>query len=439
MRIPIGITGLIVASWITAACNLPLSTVSGPTPAAVASEPTGVPLTPFSMASPTSLPTPTTGAPSPTLPIACPVPAGSPSPPLLQSPTTYVQDILTFLDGGGSPHGLQADVESAGLSPQKGMPLAEQDFNGDGLNDIAVSLLIPNDAAVMPPGVLYVFLCVGQAYTLAFTGPSVPELGAPEILEARDLNANGAVDLLVARETCGAHTCFSRLEVLVWEQDTLVNVFQGTSDDLPYPSIRVVGPGPDGRFDIAVTGTAIGSAGAGPYRGVTRTWAWNPAGDALLPGPDLPLPSTFRIHVLNDADQADREGRFAAALELYGRVIHDDTLQDWIDPQAERANLGAYAMFREVVTYLQLSDQAKAQSSYLALTSAFPPSSVGGAYALLGEAFWTAYQSSGDVGLACVQAQAFAQANEATILQPLYFGYANPVYTSGDICPTAGP
>jgi hypothetical protein len=143
--------------------------------------------------------------------------------------------------------------------------------------------------------------------------------------------------------------------------------------------------------------------------------------------------------VLNDADRADQDGDYATALELYDQVIRDDSLMDWIDPDTERANLSAYAMFREVVTHLQLADMNAAQVAYLALRDAYPPASLGGAYGLLGQAFWTAYQSNDNISLACAQARAFAQANEATILQPLYFGYANPTYTAADICPVAGP
>ncbi len=440
MRVSRGLTLVISAGLILSGCNLPLSTPEvTPSMGVGQTDATDVPATPSIAASPTSAPSPTASPEATSQPIACPVPPGSPAAPSLQTPAAYVQDVLAFLNGGGSPHDLQTDIQSAGLSPQVGMPLSQQDFNGDGMDDVAVTLLAPNEVSIVAPGDLYVFVCIGQAYALAYTSPSVPDGGAPEIIDARDLNSDGAADLLLAREACGAHTCFSRIEVLIWRQNTLLDVLQGASDDLPYPSIRVVGPGSDGRFNIAVTGTGIGSAGAGPYRGVTRTWAWNAAGDALVPGPDLALPSTYRIHVLNDADQADIDGSYATALQLYDQVIHDDSLQDWVDPVSERANLSAYAMFREVVTQLQLGDTAAAQSAYQALRNAYPPASLGGAYGLLGQAFWTAYRSSDNVGLACAQAQAFAQANETAILQPLYFGYANPEYTAADICPVASP
>jgi hypothetical protein len=440
MRKSVEITWMTAACLILAGCNFPVSTPEATPPTSAGQiKPTPILATAYVGASPTSIPSPTASLQVTAQPITCPVPSGSPAAPALQTPATYVHDVLLFLNGGGSPHDLQSQVQSAGLSPQIGMPLAQQDFNGDGLDDVAVTLLAADPSSITVPGDLYVFECIGQAYVLSYQSAPVPQFGAPEILDARDLNADGAADLLLARESCGAHTCFSRLEALTWHSNALVNVMQGESDDLPYPSIRVVGPDPAGRFDIAVTGTGIGSAGAGPYRGITRTWVWNAAGDTLVPGPDLTLPSTYRIHVLNDADQADLDGSYAAALQLYDQVIHDNSLQDWVDPNGERANLSAYAMFREVVTELQLNDEATALTDYQALHNAYPPASVGGAYGLLGKAFWTAYQSSGNIGLACAQAQAFAQANDTTILQPLYFGYANPVYTAADICPLAGP
>ena len=443
MRVPIAVVWLVAGSLAIAGCNMPVSTPSeGSSPGDAGGQAVSpsVASTPFIRSSATPVPTlaPSPEA-TPVQAIACPVTPGGPALPQLQVPASYGADLLAFLNGGGDVHALENHIQALKLSPQTGIHLAQQDFNGDGLDDVAVSLLAPDNAAIVAPGDLYVFLCGGQIYALNYTSPQVSDIGAPEILDARDLNADGAADLLTARESCGVHTCFSQLEVLTWHQNTMMNVMLGESDDLPYPSIRVVGPSGDGRYGLAVTGTAIGSAGAGPYRGLTRTWVWDPTGLSLVPGPDLALPSTFRIHVLNDADQADLAGDYTTALELYARVVNDDSLQDWVDPARERANLGAYAMFRQVLAQLQLADSTAAQAAYLALQDANPPASPGGAYGLLGQAFWTAYQASGSIGLACAQAQAFAQANQPTILQALDFGYANPTYSATDICPAAGP
>jgi hypothetical protein len=57
-------------------------------------------------------------------------------------------------------------------------------------------------------------------------------------------------------------------------------------------------------------------------------------------------PSNFRIRALHDADAASKKGDYETALALYERVINDETLDDWIEPDTERANLSAFAKYR---------------------------------------------------------------------------------------------
>ena len=53
----------------------------------------------------------------------------------------------------------------------------------------------------------------------------------------------------------------------------------------------------------------------------------------------------------------------------------------------------------------------------------------------MGAGFWRTYQSGSDIATACRDAASYASANSQTILEPLYFGYANPTYQASDICP----
>ncbi len=143
----------------------------------------------------------------------------------------------------------------------------------------------------------------------------------------------------------------------------------------------------------------------------------------------------FRIHVLNDAQLAAGRGDFGAARQLYQRVIQEDELQDWVDPEAERANLSAFARFRMIVIDLQSGQLDQAQPDFDRLQADFPPGSTGSAYAELGRTYWRSFQTSHDIAGACRDAGSFASARAETILQPLYFGYANPTYTAADMCP----
>jgi hypothetical protein len=257
------------------------------------------------------------------------------------------------------------------------------------------------------------------------------EWSAPILYSSEDLNADDISDLLIGRQSCGAHTCFVQLEALVWNGATMENRLEGTSEDMPSPTIEVF---PDTN-EFIVTAEGVGSIGAGPYRRFTRQWTWDAETRSFLPSADHFLPSNFRIHALQDADQAAREGNYNRAIVLYTSVIEDDELLDYIDATIERANLGAYASFRLMVTYLLLNDFESAQATYTSITANYPPGTEGSDFASMAEVFWAEYDSSSNPGTACMAAQDFADSHQESILDKLYYGYANPTYEAIDICP----
>ena len=96
-------------------------------------------------------------------------------------------------------------------------------------------------------------------------------------------------------------------------------------------------------------------------------------------------------------------------------------------------------MYRIVVAYASKGDQGDAKVAYGILQNQYLDGSTGAAYAALATAFWDAYGPADDVELGCRAARAFAEAHAAEIVDPLYFGYANPAFAPADICPGRGP
>lgn len=307
----------------------------------------------------------------------------------------------------------------------------EDDFTGDGLNDLAIILIDPDVVDLFPQGTLILNQCQEDHYKIIFQSTQIPGWGAPEIIFSNDLNGDHVSDLLVGRQSCGAHTCFTQLEALLWKGERLENRLQGTSEDMPSPTIEV---DPESK-EITVIAEGIGSVGAGPYRRFYRQWAWDEDQEAFLPSPDISLPSPYRIHALHDADQAAENGDYGEAVELYTRVIEGDELQDFMDPEIERPQLAAYASFRLMLTYLLMNDIDEAEAVYASIMTNYLADSATSDFALLSDAFWMEYQSSDDVGSACLAAISFADTHQETILDALYYGYANPSYEAADICP----
>jgi hypothetical protein len=381
----------------------------------------------------TSTPAPASAAPATAAPAAapCPVPEGS-------TPEPEIPTILDYLNAGGAPEAFAAALESEGMAPLEGPILLVADFTGDGLEDLAFAYHAPSEAEAGPGGVIVIFQCVGQAYRPAFQETTEDPSASPAMHLAHDLTGDGVSDLVAGQRLCGAHTCFEQVSVLVWDGSSFADRLQGVSDDLPYPGVDIVGPAQDGSYGLAVTGTGIASAGAGPYRQRTRTWNWDAAAQALIPGPDVLLPSDFRIHVVLDADQAALAGDYAAAHDLYYRVVTDESLQDVEFSPEPRDHLIAYAMYREVVTYVLMNDLGDAQVVYGILQNSYPAGAPGHAYAELGTAFWDLYSASEDLAASCQAARAYAEAHADEVLSPLYYGYANPTYTAAEVCPFGG-
>lgn len=383
----------------------------------------------------TDTPVPPTATPHTGPASACPTPGNNLVQPSLSDPTTLLQELNAYLNSGGTADGLNSLINDKHLNPMQGSSAMSLDLNNDGWLDVAVALVDPSLERAQPPGPLYVFNCTGSGYQLVFSLGAAPEHSAPELLAAQDLNGDNADDLLFGLPNCGASTCFLQIQVLTWLDGQAQVRFRGQSDDLPYPDIQIQ-PGDQGGLPrIAVTGTAVGSVGAGPYRQRTRYWTWDSGAQVFDISGEVELPAKYRIHVLNDAQQASTQGDFTTAAQLYTRVIHDDKLQEWMDPQAERANLGAFAQFRLVVVYLKSGQADLAQKAYDTLQSDHPRGANGQSYATMGASFWRTYQSSSDISTACRDAASYASANSATILDPLYFGYANPTYQATDMCP----
>jgi len=368
---------------------------------------------------------------TPVIELACPIPPGPMETPSLDNLANIPLQILDYINGGGSGSDLSFILHEQGWLPDIESGFIEKDLTGDGWMDLAITLLDPTSTQIIPAGSLFVYVCNQNEVQLSFSQPSSEEYGAPSIYASEDLNQDGIPDLLVEWHSCGAHTCFSDLEIYVWVGDAFLNLLQGSSEDMPNPTIELhLQP-----TDIVVTAEGIGSIGAGPFRRFARHWTWSLDQNAFLPSIDIPQPSQFRIHYLYDAERAEQEGEYPEALQLYQKVIEDDQLMDWVDPSVERERLSAYATFRIILTHLLSADPSQAEMVYRTISSNYPTGSEGAPFAAMADAFWAEYEDTNNISVACSAAQAYATSHSESLLEVLYFGYANPTYEAEDICP----
>jgi hypothetical protein len=367
----------------------------------------------------------------------CPIPPGEPALPVLSPASAIPNQVLAYLNAGGDASALQSYLETGRFLPVEGLGITQMDFNANGYQDLALTILNLESIDVIPSGTLLLFECTGKQYALNYSTPQAPDLGTPIIYAAQDLNGDTTIDILVGYKHCGAHTCSIQAEALLWNGTTLENVFQGTTEDLPTPTVELRMSPTSGPVEIAITANGILSVGAGPFRPITRIWTWDETTHTFVPTEEFQHPPTFRIHVLHDADKAAELGDFDTAITLYNRVVEDDTLQDWGEEELTRTQLVAYAMYRRVLTHLQENEPELALAALNMIDASFSVGEIGSAYTDMAELLWNTYQVEGDLHTACGSVQTFASRNSESILDPLYYGYANPSYAAADMCPLA--
>lgn len=351
---------------------------------------------------------------------------------------SIAQAVLDALNDGYSASDLDTSLNAMGVANQP-RAVASGDLTGDGLADVTVSIFDPDSMLMPPGGELLVYACQDARYVLVDTYRSPDNQGAPRILFQQDLNADSKQEVVAALGNCGVSTCFDDVKILSWNGTSLENLLHGSSQDLPYPVVTLnENPPGSGVYDLVVQGGEIGSVGAGAQRTTVRTWTYNGNAGGWEVASDVLQPSNYRIHALQDAVAANRQGDVTRALALYQRIYWDNPpLNDYIDPVVEKANLAGFAGYQLVAIYAGQGETEKVKSTIELLSQRFPTGTAQHVYVEMAQVYLDAL-SQGEVGSACRAAQAYASEHAAQVLDPLgpqTFGYANRAFEPADVCP----
>lgn len=406
-------------------------------------------------------------------PAECPAP-GSPS--LPAEPPTFSQFdevIAQYLSGGGAATIIEGRLAAWGaFTSYGGLVRADRDFTGDGVPEVLAVLMDPSEQEFPYPGDLYIFGCEGGAYRLLYQAGHASNRSAPLILNYNnsDINANQLNDLVYAVQTCDERTCETSVEVVEW------NLTLGNFDTLLtrevnelFASAEVTDIEGDGIGEIVVTSGAVASEAAGPQRSTVTTLRWDGASYAVAE--QETAGTEYRIHVIQEADEAFEAGDMQTAIAAYQRAIDEADLQSWTYPD-EAAHLRAYSRFRQILAHVVQGNTAGAQAAYDALMSTYgrqpaaappgegdtpgegaeaqPPTATptsaplsslnqpGSGFAEMARLFWLDYTVSRDAAHACQLVTSYARTSPASYEVLNSFGYSSPTVTANDLCPLGG-
>lgn len=382
----------------------------------------------------------------------------------------YLMDerVLEFLNAGGSPDAvLHPSSQKYRYIFNSENYSAAQDLTGDGTPELILS-----DSRIF-----YVIGCKeGQYQTLFYVTDEPGWLAYIRFILPGDMNLDGIPEI-IADEQGGHGYPSSVVSIYEWngtEFIPLTQDFYRNSSKCCYPAIQwhmiadvsVRDVDGNGSLELLLTGlpspgTALYSEGL-PWRKETDTYAWN--GVIFNLSKIEFSPPVYRFQAVQDGDRAALAGNIDAALNLYQQAIFSDQLDGWSlerflyllncsdrmdecgpfpapDPN-EYYRLAAYARYRIMLLHLVRGYLPEAEKVYRTLQEKFPAGQPGHGYAEMAAAFWETYQSTQNMGQACVNAIEYARTHPEDILsylgngeQSYYYGAQSLIYTPQDVCP----
>jgi hypothetical protein len=365
-------------------------------------------------------------------------------------PATFADTAATltaYLDAGASETAALEALKSWGniysapnSKEQLGSVLRAKVLPGNDAEFIAVYYDPSEQQVASRHGELIVYQCVDQKLQIAYQATADPDFAGqvynPRVFSTQDVTGDGLGDLSYVVGDCSENTCYEGMYIMTNANGTLSNAILEFQYQ-PFPVFTFVPAAQGTAKDLVVRIGYVGGPEAGPQRAITDTWSY--VGGTYTLTQETKEAPVYRIHALQDGDDAFRKKDIATANSLYQRIATDPSLQSW-DGNAplrdEQKVLAAFAHVRLMETAAYSNDASGVQNAHDLLVSAASESSSVTIYAKLGETFFKAYSETKNYQQACETTWKYAEGNENTflVIGQDTFGTANYDYRPDDMC-----
>jgi hypothetical protein len=356
------------------------------------------------------------------------LPAGTPS-----SARLIENAIAAFLNAGGTLVNLERGLrETWAVLGDTGVVRGDIDMTGEGIPEVIVALLTP-DAG----GMLMIFGCVDSRYQPLYRGAPDETLTfnvPPQILRADDLNRSGLRKVVFTARRCASSdeaSCLYYTQMAAWDRQRgrISNLLAETVVSASPPTLSDIDN--DGVLELIVRMDNPGNAQTGPLRTGYTAYDWN--GLVYTASITQLDPPRFRIQVIHSADAAFKAGNLSEAVALYDLSLNSPSLEPWRGGDENRI-LQSYALYRLMLAFAYTND-ARLVPTVQAVFTTYPDMASAPIYARLAADFWSRYQLSGDLSLACAGVREIVNAQPEALGLLNRYGSRSPTYTASDLCP----
>jgi hypothetical protein len=340
-------------------------------------------------------------------------------------------EIARFLSAGGNLTRLtEALRDRWRILPVNGFVREDVDVTAEGTTDILFSLSLEEG------GFFLILSCQDRAYRVIHQ-VIFPQLDAPQVLFAEDMNVTLSPEIVVTGRSClnnDQNLCQYQTYILTWDANLgrMVNLLNTPllTDELP----QIVDSDNDLVDEILVQLNNIGDINTGPLRTGRQIYDWN-GSTYVLSIVELDAPE-YQIQVIQEADRNFLADRMGQAIELYQLAYTDEELRIWL--RNEAPILESYILYRLMLAWASQSS-AEAAIVFERLRTDFGAPGEGQTeappFATLGQIFWDAYSENSSLSAGCEAVQlALAEVPLALTWMNRY-GARNLGYTADDMCP----
>ena len=259
----------------------------------------------------------------------------------------------------------------------------------------------------------------------------IAELVPHAIVAAEDITGDGTGNLVYTSTLCGAHTCTVRVHVLA--DSVVTGYMQLTAEEnisMETADVLLEDRDGDGVQEIVLHGGTISSVGAGVQRTRTEVYAWN--GVLYELAETIFDASGLLYFAIRDADLLFDAGDYAAAADAYRGALADGSLAESGFQENERAELGAYAVFRIAASQIAAGGL---QADALAALEQSVGEYAGTLNIGLAEVFAATYTNAGSLHGACLGVRDYISGTLDSFRAVWAYGYANPTFDTENVCP----
>jgi hypothetical protein len=219
----------------------------------------------------------------------------------------------------------------------------------------------------------------------------------------------------------------------------IINLAEGTTPS----EIALYDQNNDGIKEVFLETRTASTPGGGVSRVVVDCYAWN--GEEFIHKDSAMPPGSDRVHYLDDAQTAWKQGNPLLAISYYETAARDPdltsypTTYEFVNEQTQLAKpyQQAFAFFRIVTIWYYLDRPDMAAPYIEEMSEAFPKGKPGYEFVLAAQAMSGNYEKEGDFAKSCGQTEYVFQSQYPDVMANHLgdWGVANPMYSSiDDIC-----